>query len=96
MTPRFRVGQWVICTHYKNKPKVQITDIYRDRNPVEIWVEEETKKSLWSWWGPVEWFKAIRPVRRPKGPRKPTRHSGFLCEDNVAGCTCNQSASVAQ
>jgi len=40
--------------------------------------------------------KRFRPIRRPKGPRKPTRHSGFLCEDNIAGCTCNQYSSVAQ
>lgn len=96
MKTKFRKWQWVICTHYKNRPKVQITDIYSDRNPVEIWVEEDGKKGLFAWWGPVEWFKAARPIRRPKGPRKPTKHSGFLCEDNVVGCSCNQTASVAR
>lgn len=62
---KFKQWQYVICTHYKNRPKVQITSIYTDRNPVEIWVEEVTKKSVWSWWGPEEWFKAI-PKRKRK------------------------------
>lgn len=43
--------------------------------------------------------KATRPIKRPHPhrPAKPiARHSGFLCEDNISGCSCNQSASVGQ
>lgn len=41
--------------------------------------------------------KAARSIKRPRPhrPAKPiARHSDFLCEDNISGCSCNQSASV--
>lgn len=41
---------------------------------------------------PKKTIKKVKRVRKVKV----ARHSGFLCEDNIVGCTCNQSASVGQ
>ena len=92
MKTKFRKGQKVICTHYKNRPILRVDSVDGDK----IWVSDKYSATLGTWWGPKEWFKAIRPVKRPR-PHKPvTKHSGFLCEDNVQGCSCNQWASVSQ
>jgi len=89
MSTKFRKGQQVICTHYKDKPTCIITDtLVDDDGYVNIWVREiPNKTGTTEWWGPANWFKAI-----PKKRKKVVRHSGFLCDDNIVGCTCNQSS----
>jgi len=102
MKSKFKQWQWVICTHYKNRPKVQITDIVvplDEGAPIEIWVEEETPKRLWSWWGPESWFKAIPKRKKRKPLTNIPKHDnnlpeGGLCDNNLPGCTCNQWSSV--
>ncbi len=90
MKIKLKSGQRLVCTHYKDHPIVVVDSHFIEND--EVWVHEEAAKNgvTYGWWGPRKWFKVI-PVKRAK---KAVKHSGFLCEDNVAGCTCNQAASV--
>lgn len=95
MKSKFKVGQKVICTHYKDKPMVTINFIANVRM-WEIWVKDG-KGDLW--WGPESWFqvpskpkkKAARPIHKPKTPTGLT-FEGSLCAAGIPGCSCNQSA----
>jgi len=104
---KFRKGQRVICTHYKKKPVVTISEVYKGERwaNTEIWVLERVNKKdgtfyTKSWWGPPSWFKAIRPIKKPKAPKSfavtGLATEGSLCDAGIPGCSCNQSASVAQ
>lgn len=82
-------GQKVVCVHYKDHPIVKVDSIWKN----EVWVREfKPKRGSGIWWGPRNWFKAL-PKRKVLTKRT---SSGKLCDDGVLGCTCNQSASVAQ
>ena len=87
---KLRVGQRVVCTHYKDRPVVKVELIQGD----EVWVLETRSFKdgnfyTKSWWGPRNWFKAL-----PK-KRKGLTKSG-LCDSNIPGCTCNQSANIGR
>jgi hypothetical protein len=58
MKNKFKVGQKLICTHYKDHPVVTVRHIQewtRTGRETEIWVKEDEKL----WWGPVTWFKQV-------------------------------------
>lgn len=89
---KFKKGQDLVCIHYKDLPPVTVDSI----RGKEVWVIDGDTGKLW--WGPESWFKAISiPKKKRKTKRnRVVKHSGFLCEDNIVGCTCNQASSVGQ
>lgn len=101
MATKFHKGQDLVCIHYKDLPLVTVDSI----NGKEVWVIEHDNGRLW--WGPASWFRAIpivkrkkiRPIRKPKTPKKfvvtGLATEGSLCDSGIPGCSCNQSASVA-
>lgn len=99
MKTKFRKGQKVVCVHYKDKPVVIVDSV--DVRYDQLWVRNTVTKPRVSdyWWGPLSWFKPvckkIHPIKKPRGPRGLV-DEGSLCDNGIPGCSCNQSASIAQ
>jgi hypothetical protein len=103
MKIKFRKGQKLI--YKKDKSTVTVDFVIKKSRFIngyigpEIWVKDSDGRL---WWDFPSQFKSktIRPTRKPKVP-KPLAVTGLategsLCDGGVPGCTCNQSASVAQ
>lgn len=96
MPSKFRKGQLLICTHYRDRPLVKVTSIRGH----EVWVIEARRFDNSSWWGPRSWFKAKATKKRKVAKKvnkimaEHERNRARLCDAGVPGCTCNQVASI--
>lgn len=63
MRTKFKKGQKVVCTHYKDRPAGIVDFVIEKSRHIsgykgpEIWVTDTKNRS---WWGPPEWFKKVR------------------------------------
>lgn len=62
MKTKFRKGQKVVCTHYKDRPVVIVDEVVHRDGETDLWVRSTTTKPGQSdyWYGPLSWFKRIK------------------------------------
>jgi cytochrome c-type biogenesis protein CcmE len=57
MKAKFRKGQRVVCTHYKDRPVVIVDEVLTKQD--QLWVRSTITRKGQSdyWYGPLNWFK---------------------------------------